>query len=68
MNARTAPAHLPTYARAQPREVFSRSLIACAFSELLSRVHVQPGVIFYTRDSDDEVYDSDEDPDDDLDI
>ena len=35
------------------------------------RVHsanTQPGVIFYTRDSDDEVYDSDEDPDDDLDI
>lgn len=32
-------------------------------------MRAQPGVIFYTRDSDDdEVYDSDEDPDDDLDI
>ena len=66
MNAHTTNAYLHNPAR-NP-EVFSRSLIACAFSELLSRVHVQPGVIFYTRDSDDEVYDSDEDPDDDLDI
>eukprot|EP00850_Spirogloea_muscicola_P010656 SM000063S20046 [mRNA] locus=s63:544998:546946:+ [translate_table: standard] len=30
--------------------------------------NLQPGLIHYVRDSDDEVYDSDEDPDDDLDI
>eukprot|EP00850_Spirogloea_muscicola_P019878 SM000201S05934 [mRNA] locus=s201:95726:97239:- [translate_table: standard] len=40
-----------------------QSTLASASAEGL-----QPGLIHYVRDSDEEVYDSDEDPDDDLDI